>query len=172
MLRISGAGCCFSEDKGAATCSGISASQKEVALPRREAPIRRNALLNSSANDETRFTSTNWNLFVWFYFWPTCPPEILSAAAAPGALTDSETKTPQPRCSARPRPLLLKGQYSGMREGGVRLSHMAASLRHHVRSIRLPPRIHTCPEESPIQTRMAILPLNPFKKSFEASLFL
>lgn len=48
MLRISGAGCCFSEDKGDATCSGISAWQKEVALPRREAPIRRNAPLNSA----------------------------------------------------------------------------------------------------------------------------
>lgn len=168
MLRISGAGCCFSEDKGAATCSGVSASQKEVALPRREAQIRRNALLNSAQTTRHVSRRRSGTYSCGFFFWPTCPPEILSAAAAQGALTDSETKTPQPRCSARPRPLLLKGQYSGMKEGGVRLSphgFVPSPSREE----------HSVASEDPHFSRRISdpnqkgrTPFKPFKKSFEA----
>lgn len=102
------------EDKGAATWAGIGAPQKKSRSREKEERSPTTPRKRRDAGETDFYAARERNLF--FLFLPTCPPEILSAAAsAPGALTDSETKTPQPRCSARPRPLLLKGQQPGWR---------------------------------------------------------
>lgn len=139
-------------------------STKEVALPGKRGALSRNSAQTTRRRGDGFLRREGAELVFCFFFLflLTCPPEILSAASsAPGALTDSETKTPQPRCSARPRPLFLKGQQPGWRRrrwrkevvvGGFLSSHMGA-FTSHVRSIRLPSRIHissSAPkEESP-----------------------
>lgn len=102
------------EDKGAATWAGIGAPQKKSRSREKRGALSRNCAQTARRRGNGFLCREGAELA--FLFLPTCPPEILSAAAsAPGALTDSETKTPQPRCSARPRPLLLKGQQPGWR---------------------------------------------------------
>lgn len=105
----------LSEDKGAATRAGIGAPQKKSRSREKEERSPKTPRKRRDAGETDLYAAKERNLFFLFFF-PTCPPEILSAASsAPGALTDSETKTPQPRCCAQPRPLLLKGQQPGWR---------------------------------------------------------
>lgn len=169
MLRISGAGCSRSiKEPLLAPESARHKKKSRSREEKRKSP--RTAASKLSANDETRFTSTKWNLFVGFSltYLPSGDP-FSRRRPRERSLTGSETKTPQPRCSARPRPLLLKGQHTGTKGGGgggvrvgvgVRLARMASSpSRHHVSSIQLPPRIHALN----FQTGEQGLPLNPWK---------
>lgn len=177
MLRISGAGCSRRiKEPRLAPESARHIKKSRSREEKRKSP--RTASSKLRANDETRCTSTKWNLLVGFSltYLPSGDP-FSRRRPQERSLTGSETKTPQPRCSARPRPLLLKGQYTGTKGGegaggggasgkvGVRLAHMASSpSRHHVSSILLPPRIHALNFPNRVQR----LPLNPMKMSREA----
>lgn len=65
------------------------------------------------------FRTEEWRVMCCSYL----PSRNPFSRLGPGALTDSETKTPQPRCSARPLPLLLKGQQPGGEGRGASSSY-------------------------------------------------
>lgn len=121
MLRISGAGCCFSEDKGAATCSGVSASQKEVALPRREAQIRRSALLNSAQTTRhvsRRRTGTYSCVFFFLTYLPSGDPFSRRGPRSAHWQRDKNTAAKMLR-SAPPSPLKGPVQRDEGRRGQI-----------------------------------------------------
>lgn len=170
MLRISGAGCCFSEDKGAATCSGVSASQKEVALPRRETQIRRNALLNSAQTTRhvsRRRTGTYSCGFFFLTYLPSGDPFSRRGPRSAHWQRDKNTAAKMLR-SAPPSPLKGPVQRDGRKEGGVRLSphgFVPSPSREE----------HSVASEDPHFSRRISdpnqkgrTPFKPFKKSFEA----
>lgn len=159
MLRIKWSRL-LSEHKGAARRSGISASQKKRsrAPAKRSAKARAPLLLKTKRRDALDFDEVELNCAGFSLSLTYLPSGDPFSRRRPQerSLTGGETKTPQPRCSARPRPPLLKGQYTGKKGGGgrsiwewgvgvgrgVRLAHMASSPPPLAPSCESPPRIH------------------------------
>lgn len=95
-----------SGDKGAVTSSSPVRRAGTARHKRSHSAetLPRHKRFHAQLGERRVFTQTKCNLSLL-----TCPVEILSAASArERSLTD--TKTPQPRCSRRLLPLLLKGQ--------------------------------------------------------------